>query len=271
MNKIETCKKCTNRKFDRNKGIVCGLTGAKPTFEATCLDFKIDESIDKIDTKLIRPNYQRAKTAILLVGFILILDLISLVSDFFEYKLLKLAQIGELITEEMVNSNDTRQQIVGIFYLIVYFISVITFIQWFRRAYYNLHQRIKYCSQSEGWATGSWFVPIICLYKPYQIMKEMWKETTGLLVNKIENYTNNYNISVIGWWWTLWIISSYVGNFVMKSTFKSETVDELINSSIASMILSLIGIPLALLTIKMIKDYSIMEQTLMDKELEINN
>lgn len=33
------CKKCTNRKFDRDKGLVCKLTGEQANFEAYCPDF----------------------------------------------------------------------------------------------------------------------------------------------------------------------------------------------------------------------------------------
>jgi len=65
-------------------------------------------------------------------------------------------------------------------YFIFYSISVITFIMWFRRAYFNLHQKVNHLSYSEGWAAGSWFVPIINLYRPYQIMKEIYIETKKL-------------------------------------------------------------------------------------------
>ena len=39
------CKKCLNRKFDSQKGIVCELTGKIADFEGNCPNFKLDESI----------------------------------------------------------------------------------------------------------------------------------------------------------------------------------------------------------------------------------
>ena len=39
------CKKCQNRKFDMQKGIICGLTMEKATFQDQCPDFKLDESV----------------------------------------------------------------------------------------------------------------------------------------------------------------------------------------------------------------------------------
>ena len=45
MNKIELCKKCKNRKFDFKRGILCGLTDEKPTFEINCPHFEKDETV----------------------------------------------------------------------------------------------------------------------------------------------------------------------------------------------------------------------------------
>ena len=41
--KIQVCKCCKNRKFDIQQGIVCELTGAKPTFEDECEKYEVDE------------------------------------------------------------------------------------------------------------------------------------------------------------------------------------------------------------------------------------
>ncbi len=41
--KLDYCRVCENRKTDYERGIVCGLTNEKPTFEESCPDFTIDE------------------------------------------------------------------------------------------------------------------------------------------------------------------------------------------------------------------------------------
>ncbi|MCX7955370.1 MAG: DUF4328 domain-containing protein, partial [Bacteroidales bacterium] len=135
----------------------------------------------------------------------------------------------------------------------------VTFIKWFRRAYYNLHLMVNNLSYTEGWAAGSWFVPIVNLYRPYKIMKEIYQKTNELLKNKGVNFNSTLSTNTLGWWWALWIISNIIGNFVFRYSMKAETVDEMTISTIASMINNIIGIPLALITIKVIKDYSNVE------------
>lgn len=92
-------------------------------------------------------------------------------------------------------------------------------------------------------------------------MKEMYQEAKYLLTNKdiIFKYPPTYTL---GLWWTLWLINSFTGQIVFRLTMKAETIDELTTSTIAGMIGNLIGIPLALITIKVIQDYAILEPLL---------
>lgn len=253
--------------MDMQQGLICNLTGKKAEFTNQCVDFLVDEKIQLEEIKkreLIRPNKKRAEVAQKLIWAVMILDVISIYSSYLQYNLLKSLQNNESVSDLMLNSNDTREQIIGIVYLIVFVLSAITFIRWFRRAYYNLNIRTN-CNHSEGWAAGSWFVPIISLYRPYQIMKEMWIETTKLIKYKSTDYVSDTTL-VIGLWWALWIISSYVGQYIMKSSLKAKTIEAFLDSTIADIVMSIIGIPLAILTVRIIKSYSLKEEKL--EELE---
>jgi hypothetical protein len=212
----------------------------------------------------LKPNEQRAKNAIILIWIVLALEIVSLISGYFQYVLLQTAANGGEISTETATANDTREQIIGIIYLIVYIISAVTFIQWFRRGYFNLHLRVNHLSQTEGWAAGSWFVPIVSLYRPYQIMKELYQETRELLVKKGLSINENFSTGFLGWWWTLWIINNAIGQFVFRYSMKAESIDELTISTVASMIGNVVGIPLALITVKVIKDYTNVEPLIIE-------
>ena len=212
----------------------------------------------------LKPNEQRAKNAINLIWIVLALEIASLISGYFQYDLLQTAANGGVISTETATANDTREQFIGFIYFIASIISGVTFIQWFRRAYYNLHQRVNHLSQTEGWAAGSWFVPIVSLFRPYQIMKELYQETKELLVKKGLSINENFATGSLGWWWTLWIINSAIGQFVFRYSMKAESIDEFTISTVASMIGNVVGIPLALITVKVIKDYANVEPLIIE-------
>lgn len=208
----------------------------------------------------LQPNRQRAKNAIILIYIVFILEIITLISDYFQYDLLQTFKNGGGGSMEAADANDARVQIIAIIYLITFLISAITFIQWFRRAYFNLHMKVNHLSHTEGWAAGSWFVPIISLYMPYNIMKELYMETKELLTKKGLLDSENLTTNSLGLWWTLWIINNIIGQVVWR--YPGETIDELIGGTVASMLGSVIGIVLALITVKVIKEYSDIEPLL---------
>lgn len=212
---------------------------------------------------LIRPNEQRAKTAILMIWIVLALEIISFFSSYLQYDLLKSVSSGSAVSNSEISANDLREGIIGFLYLAVYLISCITFIRWFRRAYFNLHLKTDYLSSSDNWAAVSWFIPFICLYKPYQIMKEMYTKTNEILFEET-NQTKAITTSYLGWWWGLWIISNIIGQVVFRTTWNNDNIDSLTNGTIASMVGNVIGLPLSLITVKVIKDYSDIEHLLIE-------
>lgn len=210
----------------------------------------------------LKPNTQRAKIAILLIWIVFSLELAALISGYLQYDLLKTAEQGGGISDGAAASNDLREQIVGVLYLIAYLTSGITFIRWFRRAYYNLHQRAEILSWTEGWAAGSWFVPFINLVRPYRIMQELYQETDRILTLRGLTAPMNLSTRLLGPWWALWILNNIIGQVVFRTSMKADTIDDLLFSTLAGMAGNIAGIPLALITIKIISDYAAAEPLL---------
>ncbi len=217
--------------------------------------------------KSLKPNGQRAKNAIIVIWIILVLDVLSLISGYFQYDLLKTVVNGGFISPVQATLNDLREQIIAILYLLASIVSAITFIQWFRRAYFNLHLHVEYLLHPEGWAAGSWFVPIVSFYRPYQIMKELYEESIELL-EKRGIRIPDISMSYISIWWAFWILSSIFGQIILRITLKSNTVDDYIFTTICSMIQNIVNIPLALLAIQVIKNYAKLEPHLFELKEE---
>lgn len=208
----------------------------------------------------LRPNTQRAKTALIFLWIVFGLNIVSLVSECMQYNLLQSALGGGLVTEEEASSNNLRERFVLILYALAYIPCGILFICWFRRAYYNLHLRTDYLRHAEGWAAGAWFVPFLNLVRPFQIMRELYVETDAILVRRSEGYTERTNRMLLGFWWALWIISSILNRIFSK--MGADTIEEMISFTENQMLLSVLIIPLGLMAIKLVSDYSKMETLL---------
>jgi hypothetical protein len=266
---ILVCKTCLNRKKgDFDPQAICNLRGHHLEPDATCTYYAKDASVVSAvadQEKRLRPNAARAKYAIVMLFVILFLDVVSGYSSYLQLGLLNDLNEGIFVPDDVLTNNDLREQIIGVMYSIAMLVSAVFFIQWFRRAYYNLQVRTGNCEHGEGWAAGSWFVPIISLFRPLHIMKEMDTKTSRLIGSTTGKVVETNGV-VIGFWWALWILNNYLGNYVLKMAFREETIENYIASTTVEMINSFVGVPLALLAYFVVKNYAQKEANLLQLE-----
>lgn len=270
MEKIEWCKKCENRKFEFKQGIICGLTDEKPVFEENCPDFVRDVAVREYRGSDLRPNDQRARLLLSLIWIVLVLTFVGLISSALQYNLLQTALNGGEITNETADANDLREQAVAVVYIIAFIVSSVAFIFWFRRAYFNLHQRVDNLEVSEGWAAAGWFVPFVNLYRPYQIMNELYVETKKYLTNKHGVNNLDLNTKIVGLWWTLWIVNAVLGQIDSRLNRDAETLTEYLLVTEVAIVSAVFGIGLCVVTLKTVRDYSKAEAVLMECDKEDN-
>lgn len=140
-------------------------------------------------------------------------------------------------------------------------LCAIVFIQWFRRAYFNLHQllpstQLRY---TEGWAAGAWFIPVFNLFGPYQIATDLFRNSESLLVRKgFANAQPKLHV-VAGWWWGLWVSRAIL---VTISRQVNKNFDLLTAGAVVDVLVSLCAIGAAYFAMEMIKIYAEMERYL---------
>lgn len=207
-------------------------------------------------------NSKRAKILLTIFWVLIVLTLIGVVSGYFELNLLNKFQQDIYVDNSEINANDLRQQIIGIGQTVIYIASVVVFLNWFRRSYGNLHRLGISLNNKESMTVWSWFIPIISLFKPVQIMSELWKETQ----NKIKKFDTNYTIKngglLIGLWWTMFIISNIIGRYFFKTVFKDQTLEELIDGARLIIVSDVMQVLEALLVILIVSKLSKMESKL---------
>jgi hypothetical protein len=212
-----------------------------------------------------KPNEQRAKTAQVFLWIIVGLYALSLVSTFFEYQLINSWRNGVEVDINSANMNDQRQRAIAVLQILAWIGSGISFIMWFRRAYYNLNKK-ENMRYTDGWAAGGWFVPFLNLWRPFQIMKEMYQTANKILSVKNPFNAQPLRLDVLGIWWFAWILNNILGRISYQLTTKAESLVEFINASLFDMVATGWGLATALLAIKVVRDYASVEPLLFTEE-----
>jgi hypothetical protein len=151
-----------------------------------------------------KDNAQRAKNSILMFWILLALKCFSMVALTYLYFGIR----NE--SQFTLNNYSTLFQAIAIFdvFLIGFFIAnIVVFLMWFRRAYYNHNTIFPYYNHNEAAAAWSWFIPIVNLYLPVRIMREIWTD----FQHEATDGTENQDFTLINTWWALWISSNILG------------------------------------------------------------
>lgn len=119
---------------------------------------------------------------------------------------------------------DAVSGFVGLIQSGLYLFLLITFFRWIYRTNKNLGTLSgEQMVFTPGWSVGWYFIPIANLFKPYQVMKEIWNVSH-------KNQSTTYPL--IGWWWLLWITSNFLAHIALKLTMKATDTESYIASAI---------------------------------------
>jgi hypothetical protein len=159
----------------------------------------------------------RSRTTLLqlMLAALLAVSFAMLLSDIAQYQL-----VQSPYTPAEASSNDDRQSIVAVIFLVSVITTIIVFGRWIYLA--NRNSRALGATGMEftpGWAVGWYFVPIFTLWKPFQAMREIWKTSKNPLQWQSER-TN----PILGWWWFAWIISNMLGQVSFRMTMRADDV-----------------------------------------------
>ena len=132
--------------------------------------------------------------------------------------LLERIDAGGLITPSEAEDNDNRLALAGFLNIAALVFVIVAFCRWIHRAYGNLSSIHRGSLRfSPGWAVGWFLVPIMNLFRPYQVMNELHKTSNPAGAGS----------RVVGWWWGLWIVAGVVGSH-FGTFFQEQTVTDLI-------------------------------------------
>jgi hypothetical protein len=180
----------------------------------------------------------RTKLLKILLGAGAVWALVSLFSAWLQFELLSRGSFSQSEGQ----ANDTRQQIIGLVYLLIYVITVIVFAMWIFRANHNVRALgAQDMRITPGWAVGYFFVPIVNLWRPYQAMKDLWRAS--------KSPTAWHDISpssILGLWWTLWIASNVLGQASFRASMGVHDISSLQAATITGMISDVVDVALCI-------------------------
>jgi hypothetical protein len=193
------------------------------------------------------PLRGRAQVVTVVFSITAVICAVAVFSDALEWRLMDRIIAGEEVTDAEATANDNRQGTIGLVQLVLVIAAAVVFIRWMHAAYRNIYLvapgERRY---SPGWAIGSWFVPIMNLFRPKQMVNDIWRaggrdaadaQPGGLLLG----------------WWLLWVLSSFIVNFAARSYRRADNAEEIKTGTILYLVSDAMSVVCAILAIVIVR------------------
>ncbi|MEJ6120654.1 DUF4328 domain-containing protein [Vibrio sp. 2-Bac 85] len=195
----------------------------------------------------------------------IVIAIFSIIFGFLEFRLLATYQEGfyASLEEAFADGELVIQslQVTGIVSLIAFIASAILILKWIYRANHNARQLgAQSMSHTPAWSIGYYFIPIFNLWKPYLALKEIWMTSKSPLDWRYPKVSITLPI-----WWTLWLSSNILNQSIFRLSASAETLPELMKLNILSQVSNIMDIPLAIVTLIIIKNIYKMQTHCMSK------
>ena len=217
-----------------------------------------------------KSNNKRAKNLILALTLFSTSVLFELFASLWTYY--RIMEIDELV----IINNDHIVQLVSIsenlevLSTILLILCGILLLLWFRRAYFNMKERIVFTYYENYWAVIAWFIPFLNFYRPFKMMKEMTEEGLKYIEENRLNTQEKLTIKDIYIWWGFWIFSNIFVVYKNHLFNKIETLDDFKNYTLIYISISLIFIITSLFFVNLVQKYNEMELTIQN-QIDIYN
>ena len=112
-----------------------------------------------------------------------------------------------------ISAGDVLAVLISMFLSGVALLTAVFFLFWIYRAHKNLKALgavdLRY---SPGWAVGGFFIPLLNLIRPYQVVTEIWKASAfhGRRSGRASLSYEPPPVFIVAWWGT-WLFSGFVG------------------------------------------------------------
>lgn len=186
-------------------------------------------------------GHKYAQWVVALLGLSVLIDFVALVSGYSQASLISDLSAGQKLSEADIEANDSRQQIIGVIQILLFVPTVVAFLCWLRRAYGNLPAIGVITRFTSNWAVGWFFVPFMNIFRPYQVVKELWIGSQA------------GNSSLVGWWWAFYLLMSFLSTRSFALMNKAKTTQDYLTATWVSFAADALSVVAAILAIAVVR------------------
>ena len=110
---------------------------------------------------------------------------------------------------------DALTQLFAILSLLLLIVTGIATMTWLYQAYGSREADRALLRYRRWWTIGGWLIPIASLVRPFQLMRDLYRATSGAQPQELSE-PGVKDPSRFRWWWACWLISNLLSNITFR-------------------------------------------------------
>lgn len=204
------------------------------------------------------PLQTRAKLVLAVFSAIVLLAAVSMWSEWTLIDFLKDVSPEGAVDEARADAIDERQRLIGILQIVSRVLGAVVFLNWFHAAHKNLGssrlERLTYTPASAVWG---FFIPILSLFRPYQVMAEVSKGSSYLAGASGQGSWRQAPAGpLVGVWWGLYLAAQITGTISARMTLSDSGIDTYVAAGWLGLASDLLDVPAAIAAMLLVRTIS---------------
>jgi hypothetical protein len=196
--------------------------------------------------------HDRARWSTWLLGLGALLTIAALWSSWQQLQLVQDLARGANISDATIEANDARQQLFALAQLGLGLVSAIVFLSWMAALTKRLIDLgVTDMRYAPKWAVLGFVIPVLNLFRPYQVMSELWK-ASEVVPGPDDPLAKKPTPMIVNLWFGLLLIDSLVGRLASRTTF--DTMDQVLQSAWLTVLSDALGVVTALVALRLVSE-----------------
>ena len=194
--------------------------------------------------------HQRAKWSEWMLGLGALLAIAALWSSWQQLQLVQDLARGANVADTTIEANDARQQLFAYAQLGLGIASAVVFLMW-TSAHTNrlIALGVTDMQYAPKWSVWGFIVPILNLFRPYQVMSELWKESE-LVPGPDDPLAKRATPAIVVVWFAILVVDNIVGRLASQTGF--ETIDQILRAAWLTVLADALGAVTALVALRLV-------------------
>lgn len=196
--------------------------------------------------------HDRAKWSEWMLGLGAVLEIAALWSSWQQLQLVQDLARGANVADATIEANDARQQLFAYAQLGLGIANAVVFLMWTRALTRRLIALgVTNMQYAPRWSVWGFIIPILNLFRPYQVMSELWK-ASEVVPGPDDPWIKKATPTIVYVWFAVLVVDNLAGRLASRTSFG--TVDQILQAAWLTVLFDALGVVTAVVALRLVSE-----------------